>query len=72
MNKMPCEEALQLAAQVWCEPTTSGITMDTRLAIEVARLIESLTWPNELAMALVMRQRGEAYTPHTLRAPACD
>lgn len=33
---MKYKEAQQIAAQCWCEPTTSMIEMDTRLALVFA------------------------------------
>lgn len=39
------EEALIRASQCWCEPETSGIEMDIRLALAVAKAIEG--WMDE-------------------------
>ena len=37
---MPSEKAIELAAQAWCQKETSGIEMDSRLAMAFACIID--------------------------------
>lgn len=42
MNKPPSELALQTAAQIWQEPETSGIVMDSALAMAFACKLDEI------------------------------
>jgi len=37
---MPSKHAIERAAQVWCAVTTEQIEMDSRLALEFARMLD--------------------------------
>lgn len=42
-KQSPSHHAMALSAQVWCNPTTSNIEMDVRLATEFALIIDEIT-----------------------------
>lgn len=55
------EVARQIAAQAWCDPETSGIEMDVRLAEAFAKRIAALRARCEAAEAEVEDLRGRSY-----------
>lgn len=67
MSNLPSNEALQLAAQVWCQPNTSHMVCDPELTTEVARMLDLLATQREIGVALRLREQGINPTLKQLR-----
>jgi hypothetical protein len=52
-EKEPCKAAIYAAAQVWCDPEVENYTMDSKLAMAVARRIAPIIDAVELAWGLI-------------------
>lgn len=59
----PAEWALQLAAQAWCEPTTSGIVMDEKLATVFAQILTRVAASFEADRASNAPAEGMVWQP---------
>lgn len=52
----PCQQSIELAAQCWCDPSTSDVEMDSELAVVFAKTLdaEAKKYLDDLEMAWVI------------------